>query len=171
VESPTPDVAQALVRAAMRWVAAGTPPVSPVPISDVAHGVPPREPTVRPAEEHTSSLATPRLPGRDDDGPSESPDRVPAPQAPLTLPLSVAIAATPQPFRASLIPPAPLPPAAPSVRDEIVEVSIGAIHVRVDAPPAQTVARPALTPAAGAPGAARPGPARSGLSRRALRRI
>ena len=61
---------------------------------------------------------------------------------------------------------APPEPVAPLARDEVVEFSIGAIHVRVDAPAAQTVARPATTPrAVPAP------PPRSALSRRALRRI
>jgi hypothetical protein len=61
-------------------------------------------------------------------------------------------------------------PLAPVARDEVVEVSIGAIHVRVDAPQLQTVARPSASP----PGPARratASQARSALSRRALRRI
>jgi hypothetical protein len=177
-EPPKADLGQALVRAAMRWVAAGTPQVSPVSpvspvssLSNLAQAVPRPEPTVRPAYGHSSSLAAPKPPGGDRDGQSESSIEAPSAPAPPTLSLSKVIAAKPQPFRASLVPPAPLPPAARPVRDDVVEVSIGAIHVRVDAPPAQTVARPALTPAASAPGAARPGPARSALSRRALRRI
>jgi hypothetical protein len=90
------------------------------------------------------------------------------PPATLGLTVEKSIAATALPIRASAVAPAPLPRLA---GDEVVEVSIGAIHVRVDAPPAQTIARPALTPAAGTPGAAATRPARSALSRRALRRI
>ena len=58
-------------------------------------------------------------------------------------------------------------------RSDAIEVSIGAIHVRVDAPPAQTVARPAAPPALPidrAPAASR-APHSSRLARRALRRI
>lgn len=55
----------------------------------------------------------------------------------------------------------------PATHDETVEISIGAIHLRVDAPPPQTVVQaPAPTPR---PPADRP--PRSALSRRALRRI
>jgi hypothetical protein len=54
-------------------------------------------------------------------------------------------------------------------RDEVTEISIGAIHLRVDAPAAQTVARAAApNPATSrAPASS----ARSSLARRALRRI
>ena len=172
VESAKPDLGEALVRAAMRWVAAGTPQVGPVTdVSDGAQGVARLQPILRPALERTSSLATTEPAADEDDGQSASLNKAPATPAPSALPLSESIAATPQPFRAPLVPAALLPQTAPPVRDEVVEVSIGAIHVRVDAPPAQTVARPASTPAAGAPVAATARPARSGLSRRALRRI
>ena len=172
VESVKPNLGQALVRAAMRWVAAGTPQVDPVSdVGDGAQGVPLQQPILRPALERTNSLATTEPPTEEDDGKSASLSKAPATPAPSTLPLSESIAAKPRPFRAPLVPAAVLPQTAPPVRDEVVEVSIGAIHVRVDAPAAQTVARPASTPAAAVPGAARPRPARSGLSRRALRRI
>ena len=63
--------------------------------------------------------------------------------------------------------------AHPSRRGEAIEVSIGAIHVRVDAPTAQTVARPAVpaAPAMLRPTAAVRAPQSSRLARRALRRI
>ena len=171
-ESPTSDLGQALVRAAMRWVAAGTPQVSPVdPVSDVAQGVPRRQLTLPPVHEQTSSRVTKKRPGDDDDARPESLNEAPGTPAPSGFPAGESIAGKSLPIRASLVPPARLPPAAPPVRDEVVEVSIGAIHVRVDAPPAQTVARPTVTPAAGASGAAATRPARSALSRRALRRI
>jgi hypothetical protein len=127
---------------------------------------------LRPALERINSLATTEPPADEDDGQSALLNKAPATPALSTPPLSESIAAKPQPFRAPLVPAALLlPQAAPPARDEVVEVSIGEIHVRVDAPPAQTVARPASTPAAGVPGATRPRHARSGLSRRALRRI
>jgi hypothetical protein len=56
---------------------------------------------------------------------------------------------------------------APTVADETVEISIGAIHVRVDAPVPQALAAPA--PAARLPSAR--SVAGSALSRRALRRF
>ena len=64
--------------------------------------------------------------------------------------------------------PPPTVDARPLPHDEVIEVSIGAIHVRVDAP-----APPAAAPAPPAPRAHVPAsrPARDGLRRRALRRI
>jgi len=169
VESRTPDVGHTLVRAAMRWVVAGTPQDSAV--TDFAQGVP-RPPQSSPVvHEQDSTIATTRLDRDDDDALSESPNGARAAPAPLNVPAKESVAAAPLPIRASLVAPASLPPVVPPVRDEVVEVSIGAIHVRVDAPPAQTIARPALTPAAGKPSAATTSPVRSALSRRALRRI
>ncbi|QBE66501.1 hypothetical protein [Pseudoduganella lutea] len=53
----------------------------------------------------------------------------------------------------------------PARRDDIVDISIGTIQVRVDAPAAQTVALPQ------APAAPVATPPRSGLARRSLRRL
>jgi hypothetical protein len=66
--------------------------------------------------------------------------------------------------------PVPAPAAmAPPAHDELVEISIGTIQVRVDAPSVQTVAPPpAPGPAAAPPASAH---TRSALARRALRRI
>jgi hypothetical protein len=58
------------------------------------------------------------------------------------------------------------PDAAPQPREEVVEVSIGAIHLRVDAP-AAPVLKTAPAPVPSTP-VAKP---RSSLSRRALPRI
>jgi len=122
-------------------------------------------------QEQTDTIAT-KKPRREDGGvESYGQDETRPKRAALGLTVEESVAAKPIPIRASLVTPAPLPPLAPPVRDEIVEVSIGAIHVRVDAPPAQTIARPALTPAASPRDAAAARPARSALSRRALRRI
>ncbi len=63
---------------------------------------------------------------------------------------------------------------APSSRGgEAIEVSIGAIHVRVDAPPVNTQARPAVpvAPPTSQPSAPTRAPQSSRLARRALRRI
>ena len=174
VESPTPDLGHTLVRAAMRWVAAGTPQVGPDrtvgPISDIAPAVPGWRHSVSPTHEDSSTIPTKKLHRNDDDGQLESLNEASAPAAPLKVPAEES-AEKPAPIRASLVPPVPPTLVAPAVHDEVVEVSIGAIHVRVDAPPAQIVARPAPTPAGSASGAATNRPERSALSRRALRRI
>jgi hypothetical protein len=72
------------------------------------------------------------------------------------------------PLRPEALPIAARRAAAAPDRDPPLDISIGAIHVRVDAPPAQTVAQ-ALAPRQAV--AARAQPGRSGLARRALRRI
>jgi len=168
VEPPIPDLGHALVRAAVRWVAAGPPHVSAdSAVGNLAQGVPGQQ-SMSPAPEQVNTVATKR---RDDDGRLESPNRALATHEPLNVPPAEAVAEKPVPIRASLVAPAPVPPVAPSVRNEVVHVSIGAIHVRVDAPQAQTVARPAPPPAVSTRGDATIRPARSALSRRALRRI
>jgi hypothetical protein len=181
VEPPKPDLADSLVRAAMRWVTAGTLQGGPAGagdainavnrVDDVLQTVPRREQPLPAVHEHNSAVATRTLRRNGDDAQSESQNEAHPTPAPLDLTVEESIPATALPIRAPLVTPAPLPMVAQSVRNEVVEVSIGAIHVRVDAPTAQTVARPALTPAASAPGAATSRPARSALSRRALRRI
>jgi hypothetical protein len=171
VESLTPDLGHTLVRAALRWVAAGTHPDRPASaVKDVAQGVP-RPPQSSPAvHEQNSTIATKRLHRDDDHAQPESRNGARAAPVLLNVAAEESVAAKPLPIRASLVAPAPLPPVAPPVRDEVVEVSIGAIHVRVDAPPAQTAARPAAPPVA-TQRAASTAPPRSALSRRALRRI
>lgn len=62
------------------------------------------------------------------------------------------------------------PERAASTRDERVEVTIGAIHLRVEAPAARTVAS-AAPPAPAAGAVPPPSTARSALARRSLRRI
>src|SRR4030095_2212284 len=121
VESLAPDLGHTLVRAAMRWVAAGTPQDSPVSaVRDVAQGVP-RPPQSSPAvDEKNSTIATKRLHRDDDDAHSESPNAAPATPAFPNLAANESVAVKPLPIRASLVAPAPLPPAAPPVRDEVV---------------------------------------------------
>lgn len=174
VESAMPDLGHSLVRAAIRWVAAGTPEARP----DRAVGPTGDSEPAIPAGRHSTFIAHPDIsttatmrPHRDEDGGKvESVKRAPATPAPSDVPADVP-PRKPVQIQASLVSPPPAAPVAPPAHDEIVEVSIGTIHVRVDAPPAQTVARPAPMPAGSVPGAAASRPARSALSRRALRRI
>jgi hypothetical protein len=155
-----PVAAQALVRAAMRWVAAGPHEVRTK--SPVANEPKPQEATrVRSPD----ALREQRSPARDESRRSH-PGREDASSAPG--PALPALASRP------LAPPPatlrPDPPTVASPRDDSVEVSIGAIHVRVDAPATQTVARtPPQPPTPRAANA--PRPERGALSRRALRRI
>lgn len=158
-----------LIRAAMRWVAADThvsavaqPGALSLPtidVGEISSDAPRNEPAI--------ALVTPR----DDEDDAEAPPTnaiVATPTGPMV--------ATPEravPTRRSMHVPdqarVPSITTAPAPREDVVEVSIGAIHVRVDAPAAQTVVSPAATPF-GPPVGHTP-PARSALSRRALRRI
>lgn len=167
-EPTTPPMTQALVRAAMQWVAADPlqtrsvaqvePPPAPSVVAVTAQArtvTPTRQPLREAALEHdeqepAAALAHPVTP-------AETGKREPMPVPSLAI----------RPTRS--VPMTPPEPLTPPAHDEVVEVSIGAIHVRVDAPAAQTIARPAPAPPA-APRAAALAP-RSTLSRRALRRI
>lgn len=153
----TPPAGSALVRAALRWVAAGESPAPgkpsmPAPrfgwpdVSEerwVRAGVEglASEPTIEDRLEFFASPMTVQpVPARAAESPAILRDLVPRPQGPIP----------------------------DHARDDMIEVSIGSIHVRVDALPP-----PAVAPAAPSP-ATRPAaeaPPRSGLSRRALWRI
>ncbi|MGH8581315.1 MAG: hypothetical protein ACREWG_00705 [Gammaproteobacteria bacterium] len=138
-QSDPQDVGQAMVHAALRWVTAEVQtPGAPTEI-EIALEQPPRA------------------------GPA--PDAATRPPEALT-PLRVA------PIRPSesieLPPPWASGKRRPATHEETVEIAIGAIHLRVDAPPPQTVVQaPAPTPR---PTADRP-PPRSALTRRVLRRL
>jgi hypothetical protein len=147
--------AHSLVRTAMQWVAAGPqetraklPAVIDPPVATISP---------EPASRDPDAIREQRPP-ESDEFPERSAGRLaPPPVAarPLTTP--------PASLR-------PDPPTGASLRDDTVEISIGAIHVRVDAPATQIVAR--TPPPPPAPRAANPPRAdRSALSRRALRRI
>lgn len=172
-EPPLPARGPALVRAAMQWVAAG-----PQQAPGIEAPMPPRERSLPAVIEATSVSATSHvIQDRDAAPEARSPAATPRRD---TAPLRSTAHASPHepeqvqvvPTRSARLSAVPPMPVAPPVRDEVVEVSIGAIHVRVDAPALQTVAGPAVTsPATAAPRAGSTTLPRSALSRRALRRI
>jgi hypothetical protein len=159
-EPSKPDLGARLVRATVRWIAEDTSTIGNVPVTK------PSLPT--PGDDARVVTAAPARDG----------DREPPSIVTQTVVAAKTIAREPAPqvrppverARADEPPQSPQSQAALTAQDETVEISIGAIHVRVDAPPAQTVARPAATPAANTPRAGAL-PPRSALSRRALRRI
>ena len=165
LESPQRDPGQAVVRAAMRWVAEMPQARTVAPMTTE------RQPSsLEIGVERPVTIASP---------PVSRAHRLdvetPGPDATPTLQISREVTRE-EPVVAQAVPmpvarPTPWPTAkAPVARDEVVEVSIGAIHVRVDAPQVQTIANPAPPPPAPARRAAT-SEARSALSRRALRRI
>src|SRR5690606_31666866 len=142
---------------AMRWVAAD--PQAVTPRVQAQAGLPETPATGRPPLD----VQRPESPHQPD------PMRLPEDQASKTAPRHDSLS----------LPVAVPPPATPRVEpdaagrepEEPLEISIGAIHLRVEAPAPQTVARP-LAPPARAQQPAAPAPStRSGLSRRALRRF
>lgn len=163
---PQPARAKDLVHAALRWVASDPQLTEPARQAAEPLAAQSRIPDtgsmrVAPAQPVTRTAANPQHPQDAPDG-MPAPPQVPAP-APVALPPLVVAPATPRTE-------ADAPRAA---TEEPLAISIGAIHLRVDAPAAQTLARPA-TPPAPAPAqrpAAPASPSRSGLSRRALRRL
>jgi hypothetical protein len=165
VEPSKPPLGEALVRAAMQWVATDTQH-----LRGIAQAEPSSAQTPAARGDELSVAATPALrEPRVDSQPhpqDEAPAPFPVPELTAHEPVATPALAATRSTR-----PAPAMPVAPPDHDEVIEVSIGAIHVRVDAPVAHTIARPAATP----PAAARRTPTttsqRSALSRRALRRI
>ena len=168
-EPPQSPLGPTLVRAAMQWVAA-----DPTQARGIAPFVPPPASSEGAAIKAQARAATPARPLREATAPADEPGRA---AAPAQQPVALAEPGTRAPEQAPAlairparsVPMAPPEPLEPWVRDERVEVSIGAIHLRVDAPAPQTIARPAPAPVV-APRAAALAP-RSALSRRALRRI
>jgi hypothetical protein len=159
--SSGPPVREALVRAAMRWVAAD-PQASLQPV-DAAAGL--SAPPVIVQESSVVRRAPRPGPAVEQKTQSSPPAEAHAPVRTFDGPRAVPSRSTAEATRVPAI-------AAPTVRDEHVEISIGAIHVRVDAPASQTLARvPVSPPPTTRSPSASPGPVRSGLARRALRRI
>jgi len=164
------DRGRAVTRAALAWVAADSD--SSGPMSDVA------PPTTHPAvEQVTSNEPAAPLPQLESRRPvvSEAGPR-PAVEAPASVAPGMAAAKT-------IVQSGPIYPrtfvtldaqaASFAPRAESVEVTIGEIHVRVDAatPPTMAPAAPSAPPAAPARPLLERTPARSGLARRALRRL
>jgi hypothetical protein len=157
-----PPLGQALVHAAMRWVAAD--PQQPTRVPELADR---REPSSAIIEESRSTIAS--LASHDADG---EPQTAPARPLPVRTPARDLEEAPATSRRSAVAAMAIAPAVVPAVRGELVDVTIGAIHVRVDAPAPRTVARaPAPSQAAAQRSTAAFAPERSGLSRRALRRI
>lgn len=140
------------IRAAMRWVAA-----DPAQRSVDAE--------IRAQAPHSTELADLPASALDGNG-QQAPGASDAPgEAPHTADSTVRLA----PAHAAVLARADSrPEPTPAGREEVIEVSIGAIHVRVDAPAEQTQRSPASLTAPSAAVATEP---RSTLSRRALRRI
>jgi hypothetical protein len=157
----------AVMQAALRWVAAGDGALdaSPAPAAKpIADGAPPaaREATDR---VHAGNAAVPAA--------SLVRDRSVADIASAVDATVVQLRDTLGPPRAQAADargPAPLEARADGedAAEDVVHISIGAIHVRVDAPPPPAVSVASPPPARTPPPAQAP---RSGLSRRALRRI
>ncbi|MGH8666101.1 MAG: hypothetical protein ACREUX_17710 [Burkholderiales bacterium] len=155
--SHSPPLAHALIDAALRWVAAGEQPDRQ---RTFAHG---NEPAPSFAERSGHAAAHAKEPA--------SQFETPMARAHLIAPPTAA-------HERSAVPMSPLRSETPSIapariaaivdRDPPLDISIGAIHVRVDAPTAQTVTQPLAPRPVVAPRAA---PGRSALARRALRRI
>jgi hypothetical protein len=161
----TPALGQARVRAAVQWVAD-----DPQHVRGVTQVVPPHgQGWPARAEETSATAATQALDEPDVAVPVQRGTKPTSPPADLVAREPVVAGALPvHPAR----PTAPAPrPVAPLAHDEIVEISIGAIHVRVDAPAAHTLARSPATRPADAPRGLPVPPPRSALARRALRRI
>jgi hypothetical protein len=157
-ENPgAPDRADDPVRAAMRWVAAD--PQVPAPRERAQAGL------LETPETGRSPLDAERPESTHQPNPTRLPDvqatkTTPRPES-LSMPVAVTQPATPRVE----------PEAAGRVPEETLEISIGAIHLRVEAPAPQTLARPVAPPARTQQPAAPAPSTRSGLSRRALRRF
>ena len=165
---PSMPLDQAMIRAAVRWVHAG---VHEEQRDGVVHANP-TAPSLSPRGEHPAMVPVESTPERSTEMHAMWPlvpnevrlsDSWPRP---MTVPSQIV-----SPPSSTAAPPNVSTPADTAVRDEVVEISIGAINVRIDGPPMQTITRPAA-PSPAATGRAAPTPSqRSALSRRALRRI
>lgn len=167
--APTPDVVDlsppylhTTVQAALAWVAsdpqahAGAGTASAVDGEGTVVRLPVLAPGIEEVSQEVEAFASTEgaIGGADDD----DDDRGTVPQGPSNHRRS---AASPSAERRTR--------AAPAAREEPIEVTIGAIHLHVDAPPPATIA-PAPNPPAAAPSLRTPAP-RSALSRRALYRL
>ena len=183
VESSAPasqPLGQTVVRAALQWVATDPHQAIPLPLDQTS-----REPTV--VMDVANEIVTPvSIPVADADTGADVDADAKTDTSTSTSTNAEAVlhsqtdslihaeVAKEEPQRrvsqpATLLP-APVTP-APVPRDETFEISIGAIHLRVEAPTAQTVARSPAPPVTAPRAPALPPSPRSALARRALRRI
>ncbi len=148
------------VQAALRWIAADPQLAAPLE-QPSRHGArPPQKSEGQPSPPHPEHATTRAQPGSMPAPVANAATIVPSSSA-FGAPISAAEPAIPE-----------IQPEAPGrSMEESVEISIGAIHLRVEAPAPQTVARPATQPVRNQPSATPTAPGRSGLSRRALRRL
>ncbi|MDH4581248.1 hypothetical protein E8F20_05080 [Pseudomonas sp. BN415] len=152
-----PSQADERVRIAMRWVAADPQLATPT------------EPAHRHSQTVLESGHSPLQAQRPASPSQSNPIHVPEAQAAIPALQSEVLS---EPVAAA-------PPATPrgepevfeSAGEETLEISIGAIHLRVEAPGPQTVARPIAPPARAQQPTTPVSSTRSGLSRRALRRF
>ncbi|SFO68894.1 hypothetical protein SAMN05216567_102104 [Variovorax sp. OK605] len=167
--APTPDVVDlsppslhTTVQAALAWVAsdpqahAGAGTASAVD----GEGTVVRQPVLAPGIEEVSQdvEAFASTEGAIDGAGDDDDDRGTVPQGPSNNRRTAPVPSAERRTRA-----------APAAREEPIEVTIGAIHLHVDAPPPAAIA-PAPSPPAAAPSLRTPAP-RSALSRRALYRL
>jgi hypothetical protein len=162
----SPPLLHTAVQAALAWVAsdprahaeAGT--ASAVDGEDTVVRLPVLAPGIEEVSQEVEAFASTEgaIDGADADDADADDDRGTAPQGPSNNRRS---AANPSAERRTR--------AAPAAREEPIEVTIGAIHLHVDAPPPAAIA-PAPSPPAAAPSLRTPTP-RSALSRRALYRL
>jgi hypothetical protein len=181
-EPASPDRSNRMLRAAMEWVAAGpvraaapaaaTPAAAPTPSALADRGLPAAVPRAdRPIQ--VPPLDRPSLHRRPlDPAPVDAaePRARPAPsrEAP-SITVTAAVAPRADPIPAEPVTQQSAGYAPRVAHDEIIEVSIGAIHLRVDAPAVQMRPPPA-SPSPTRASTVSPY-SRDGLRRRALRRI
>jgi len=153
VNSPaaaTPDAPQGnMLRAALEWVAADPRGIDATPGLE--------------ARERVANRSSAADAGIDSEPVEIEPTRTLGPSADRALAQLLRNAAAPTPSVSRVLP--------ASIPEEVVEISIGAIHVRVDAPAPSTTARTAPNEGAQTRSSTARSTMHSALSRRALRRI
>lgn len=157
--SDSQDLGQAMVHAALRWVTADGD--SPGALTAVALESAPPNPVQALT---TNNITAPARPAASQPG-AEPMTGVTTRLPEASIPLRVAPIRHPE--STDRLPHRPSGTRQPPAKEEVVEVSIGAIHLRVDAPPPQTVVQAPAPPPRPPPDR----PPRSTLSRRTLRRL
>jgi len=152
-----------IIEAALRWVADGPTGATtePPPTPDARQLQP--APRLLPPQPVATFIAAPAPPA----AASATVTAQPVVAEPPPRPAVPAIA---QPSRAVAMA-TPMPSTIPPAHDDSVHVSIGAIHLRVEAPPPPPAVQAAPAPVVQRPSAISQTAPRSGLSRRALRRF